>query len=553
MSLIDRRIGLLFAVFVLLLVAVAARAAWVQGVHGGKLSADAAGQQSELLDVPAVRGRIMDRNHRELAVSEDAATIYATPYQVKDPANAARRLGAVLDRDPDDILKALSVRDSGFEYVAQKVNLGVAEAVRKLDIEGIGVLPDSRRVYPEGALAGAVIGSVGADNRGLTGLEASEQSVLGGTDGERQITYDALGKEIRRDTVTQPEAGANLRLTIDAGLQEEAERVVDELGVNYSPKGASAIVMNPRTGDVLAMANYPSADPTDPGSATPEELRNMATGYTFEPGSTFKAFTVSGAIDDGVVTPDTTFYLPSQLRVADRVIEEAHARPPITATVAQILAQSSNVGTVKIGQSLGEERFDDWVHRFGFGKPTGVQFPGEESGIVPTADEYSGSSIGNLPIGQGISVTPLQMAAGYSAIANGGILRSPRLVLEEDGHRVPEANGHRVISKQTASEVRTMLEGVTQEGGTASEVNVPGYVIAGKTGTAQKIAADGTYSDTHFVASFVGFAPADDPGVLISVVVDDPQGGDYYGASVAGPAFEQIADFALPYLGVPRG
>ena len=217
--------------------------------------------------------------------------------------------------------------------------------------------------------------------------------------------------------------------------------------------------------------------------------------------------------------------------------------------MADILAQSSNVGTVMIGQQLGDRKFGSWVDRFGFGAPTGIDYPGEEQGIVPEPSEYSGASIGNLPIGQGLSVTPLQMMAGYSAIANGGILRTPSLVESIDGVPVTDDEGTRVISRRTASEVRSMLEGVTAAGGTASEVEVPGYVLAGKTGTAQKV-EDGTYSETKFIASFVGFAPAADPRLLVAVIVDEPQ-GDYYGGSVAAPAFGEIASFALPYLGIP--
>jgi cell division protein FtsI/penicillin-binding protein 2 len=297
------------------------------------------------------------------------------------------------------------------------------------------------------------------------------------------------------------------------------------------------------------MANWPPVDPADLSGVKPEDLMNRATGFTYEPGSTFKAFTVSAALEEKEVTPETSFYLPSQLHVADRVIEDAEARPPVTLTVAQILAQSSNVGAVTIGLKLGAERFSKWIDRFGFGKPTGVEFPGEEQGLVPKLDEYSGSTMGNLPMGQGLAVTPMQMMAGYEAIADGGILRRPQLIEKIGDEKVDEPKGHRVIKAAVAAQVREMLEGVLEAGGTASEVSVPGYKLAGKTGTAQ-VAENGTYSETKFVASFIGFAPAQDPQLLVSVIVDQPQ-GDYYGGSVAAPAFGKIAAFALPYLGVP--
>ena len=551
MTLIDRRLGLLFALFVLLFGVVIARAAWVQGVRGGALSADAQGQQTEKVVVPGVRGRILDRNGKELAISEDAATVFATPYQVKDPEATARKLAPILDLPEQELLKTLADRESGFAYLARKVDLPTADRVRQLRIHGIDLLPDSRRVYPQGELAGQVIGTVGIDNQGLTGLEASEDDVLRGENGEREIVRDGFGDELERDTLEGATTGEELRLTLDAGIQAETERVLADIGRDYDPDGATAIVMNPQTSEVLAMANWPPVDPDELGSTDPDELGNMATGFTYEPGSTFKAFTVGGALEEGIVTPQSMFDLPPTITLYDRTIEEAHERGHVSLSVAQILAQSSNVGAVKIGLELGAEQFDHWIRHFGFGESTGIDFPGEERGIVIPTDEYSGSTMGNLPIGQGLAVTPVQMAAGFSAIANGGVLRPPRLVQAEGGETPDEPDGKRVMSRGTADKLSEMLEGVLSEaqGGTASDVSVPGYTLAGKTGTAQKV-VDGTYSDTQFVASFVGYAPASNPELLVTIVVDDPK-GDYYGATVAAPAFGEIAKFALPYLGIP--
>ena len=546
---IERRIGLLFACFLLLFVIAIGRAAWVQGVQGGGLAADAQSQQTQTVTIPGRRGRILDRNGKELAVSEDAADVIATPYQVKDPAAAARRLAPLLHLSEEEILRSLADRSSGFAYLARQVGLPTANRVRKLDLAGIATVPSSRRVYPEGKLAASVIGSVGVDGQALTGLEAGDDDVLGAANGERQVVLDGLGNEIERDTLSGAEQGDDVRLTIDAGVQARTEEVLAQLAQTYQPKRATAIVMDPRSSEVLAMADWPTFDPSDPSSATPEALRSMATGFTYEPGSTFKAFTVAGALSQHLVTPSTVFYLPIKIQVADRSISDAETRGAESLTVAQILAQSSNVGAVKIGLELGAERFYNWVRRFGFGDPTGIDFPGEERGIVPTLSEFSGSTIGNLPIGQGLSVTPMQMAAGYAAIANGGILRPPRLTLAEGDTRTPAPDGKRVISKQTAAELTQMLEGVLAPGGTASEVSVPGYTLAGKTGTAE-VAVDGGYSETKYVASFVGFAPAQNPQLLVAVVVDQPQ-GSYYGGEVAAPAFGEIAKFALPYLEIP--
>jgi cell division protein FtsI/penicillin-binding protein 2 len=551
-NLIDRRLGLLFASFILLLLLVLMRAAWLQAVQGSEYRADARSQQTETVVVPGVRGAILDRTGRKLAVSEDAASVFATPYQVEGAPRTAAKLARVLELDEHEVLEKLSA-DSGFEYLARKVDLPTATKVTELELPGIGLLPDSRRIYPEGELASQVIGTVGVDNQGLTGLEASQEDVLRGDDGERQITRDALGEELERDTLDASTAGSDLKLTIDGSIQAITEQAVREIGETYEPEGATAIVMDPQTSQILAMANWPSVDPYALDEADPDDLQNMATSFTYEPGSTFKAFTVAGALEEKVVKPSTPFGLAPTITVADRTIEEAHPRGPVTLTVADILAQSSNVGAVTIGLELnrevGDDAFDRWIRAFGFGEPTGIEFPGEEQGIVLTPDEYSGSSMGNLPIGQGLAVTPIQMAGGYAAIANGGILRTPELILEEDGVPVPADPGERVVSERTSERLSEMLEGVLEPGGTAEAVKVPGYVLAGKTGTAQKV-VDESYSETEYVASFVGFAPAEDPRLLVAVVVDNPPYGSHSGGTVAAPAFGEIAKFALPYLGV---
>jgi len=549
MRTIERRIGLLFAGFLLCFLAIGARAFWLQGVQGAKLASEAAYQQTEVVDVPGLRGSVLDRFGNPLAVSEDAKTIYATPYQVKDPPQTAAKLAAVLGLERGAVLKSLN-EESGFSYVARKVALPAAARVARLDLPGIGELPDSRRTYPQGDMAAQTIGAVGEEGQGLTGLEEGEDSVLRGSDGERRIVNDALGEPIRLETVKEASDGEAVKLTLDPAIQKKTEQVLGEVGETYAPKGATAIVMDPRDSKLLAVANWPPFDPTDLEGAGPEDLMNRATGFNYEPGSTFKAFTVSAALEEGVVTPDSGFTIPPSLQVADRTIEDAEEHGTENLSVAEILARSSNIGAVEIGQRLGATRFSKWIDRFGFGRPTGVQFPGEERGIVLSLDEYSGSTIGNLPMGQGLSVTPMQMIAGYAAIANGGTLRPPQLVEQIGEEPVHEPVGRRVISPTVAAEVRAMLEGVLEAGGTASSVSVPGYALAGKTGTAQ-VAEDGTYSETKFVASFIGFAPAADPRLLVAVIVDQPQ-GEIYGGSVAAPAFGKIAAFALPYLGVPQ-
>ena len=549
MRLIERRIGLLFGVFLLCFLVVVGRAFWLQGVQGSSLASQAVYQQTEVVTVPGLRGDLLDRSGNKLAASEDAATIYATPYQVKNPPQAAAQLAPILKQPKGEVLEALSA-EGGFSYVAQKVDLATAARVEALDLEGIGELPDSRRTYPQGEMSGQVIGAVGSENEGLTGLEAGEEDVLGGSDGERRIVNDALGDPIRLETVEEAEDGEDIQLTLDPVIQRETERALAGVGETYSPKGATAIVVDPRSSEVLAMANWPPVDPSNLEEATNEDLLNKATGFTYEPGSTFKAFTVAAALEEKTVTPTSEFVLPPVLQVADRTIEDSHPRGTETMSVATILAHSSNVGAATIGLGLGAEKFDRWIHRFGFGRPTGIQYPAEEQGLLLDLDEYSGSTLGNEAMGQGLSVTPIQMVAGYSAIANGGMLRPPQLIKQVGDEPVEEPKGRRVISPQVSSEIREMLEGVLAPGGTASEVSVPGFTLAGKTGTAE-VAENGEYSDTKYVASFIGFAPAQNPQLLAAVIVDQPQ-GEIYGGSVAAPAFGQIAEFALPYLGVPQ-
>jgi cell division protein FtsI (penicillin-binding protein 3) len=328
-------------------------------------------------------------------------------------------------------------------------------------------------------------------------------------------------------------------------LQERVEAVLADVGSTYRPKGATALVMDPRTGAVLALANWPRVDANDISAAPAYARQDRAVAAAYEPGSTFKAITVSGALQEGLVNPDTQFQIPPQIQVADRTIKDAELHGYETLSVARILAQSSNIGAVKIGLMLGKDRFDKWVRAFGFGKETGVDIPGESPGIVLHPDHYSGSSMGNLPIGQGIAVTPIQMAQAYSAIANGGVEHTPYVV---QGDQKP---GRRVLQPQIAGQVAKMLEGVLGPGGTASEAAIPGYTLAGKTGTAQKPdPINGGYSKWKYVASFIGFAPAVNPRLEVAVMVDEPQGA-IFGGVVAAPAFQKIVSFALPYLKIP--
>ena len=551
MSLVERRIGLLFAIFLAVLSLAFVRALWFGTVSNDRLAQAAATQQAAEEVVPARRGTITDRSGVQLAISDPASDVSATPYLIKDAPGTARRVGRLLGRPEDELLRKLTRRDTGFVYLARQVPATTAERIRKLGIEGIALAPAEQRKYPRGMLASQVLGSVGTEGRGLSGLEYSQDKRLTGRSGTRRTVKDALGSPIDVEEVIPAQDGAELELTLDAAIQERTEHVLAGVGKKFSPRGATAVVMDPRSSEVLAMANWPRVDANAPDEAPAWATRNLATGATFEPGSTFKAFTVAGALTDRTVTPDQRFGLQPQIQVADRTIGESHPRGFVTLSTSEILAQSSNVGAVTIGLKMGRHRFDHWVRRFGFGRPTGADLPGEERGLVLPVKKYSGSTMGNVPIGQGISVTPLQIAAAYSALANGGVLRTPRLVRSVGGRPVVPPKGRRVITEDVSREVRTMLEGVLAPGGTAAEVQIPGYTLAGKTGTANKFDVDlGRYSETNYVSSFVGFAPAKKPKLLIAVMVDEPKGA-IFGGEVAAPAFGKIAQFALPYLRIP--
>ncbi|MGO9247465.1 MAG: peptidoglycan D,D-transpeptidase FtsI family protein [Solirubrobacteraceae bacterium] len=561
MATVQHRIGVIFGVFFLLLVLAAARALYLGTVRAPALRKAAETQQLSTETLPAQRGTITDRNGVDLAVSEPAQEISADPYLIKEPLQASQQLAPLLGLTQTQLLSKLS-EHTGFVVLAPALAARQARKVMArvtaLKLEGITGTPTMRRVYPRGTLAAQVLGFVGAEGKGSSGLEYSQEALLQGRAGERKVVSDAIGQPISITSVHAEQPGAKLTLTLDANIQQRAEDVLDAVGKVFNPKDATAIVMNPKTGALLAVANWPQVNLNDPGAYSKPALeaaaQDRAVSFNYEPGSTFKVVAVSGGLESGLITPDTPFNIPDQIQVADRTIHDAEEHPDETLTVSEILAQSSNVGAIQIGERDGAERFNEWVHKYGFGARTGVELPGEETGVALGLSEYSGSSMGNLPIGQGELVTPLQMATAYSAIANGGVLRPPHIIGAVNDQTQPEPAGHRVISQTTSGEIRTMLKGVLAPGGTASEVSIPGYELAGKTGTASKIdPATGEYSESAYVASFIGFAPASDPKLLCAVVVDEPQNGSIYGGTVAAPAFGQIMSFALPYLRIPPG
>lgn len=551
MAVVQHRVGPIFGLFFLLLALAVARAAYLGVIRGPALRHDASLQQVTQETVTAQRGTITDRNGVDLAVSEPAQDLSADPYLLSDPVPAAQKLAPLLGESEAEVLHKLTER-TGFVYLERAAPQHTAEQILALKIPGVNGTPTTRRVYPRGTLAAQVLGEVGVEGTGLSGIEDFENKVLQGRAGERRVVSDALGQPV---AISEPHAdvpGRSIGLTIDANIQQRAEDVLDAVAQAFSPKDATAIVMEPRTGAILALANWPQENANDPEAAPAAALQDRAVDFNYEPGSTFKVVAVSGALQEGLITPTTGFNVPDQIEMGGRTIHDDTEHPEETLTTGQILSRSSNVGAIEIGKLEGAPVFNEWVHRFGFGAPTGVDLPHEERGVTLGLDEYSGSSMGNLPIGQGELVTPIQMATAYAAIANGGILRPAHIVGSVEGRPAPLPAGHRIISTTTAAEVRHMLEGVLGPEGTAHEVSIPGYTLAGKTGTASKIDPEtGEYSKSAYVASFIGFAPAADPKLLTAVIVDEPQNGSIYGGTVAAPAFGQIMSFALPYLGIP--
>jgi cell division protein FtsI/penicillin-binding protein 2 len=548
---VDRRIRLLLFLLLLAFVVLLVRAAWIQGVRGASLSRLAQSQQHQTVTIPASRGTIYDRMGVQLALGEQATTVYANPMQVTNPRRAARVAARALGLDASAVYRQLADRTRGFVYVERKADPArastLAKRLAKLGITGFNFYPEERRTYPQGDVAAQVLGFAGVDNEGLSGLELELDKQLSGTAGRQTFVTDPAGHPI--DVVDQvaERPGRSAFLTLDHTIQAKVERVLRTTVARFHATAATAIVLDPRTGGVLAMAVEPGYD-ANHSSHVPQELqRNRAVTDTYEPGSTFKLVTVAGALSEGLVSPSTSFVLPYSIQVADRVVHDAELRGTERFTVAQILSRSSNVGAVTLAEMLGKTRLLDWIHRFGFGKPTGIDFPGESAGLLPSY--WSGSTIGNVPIGQGIAVTPIQMASVYAAIANKGEWEEPHLIQRVQGQSQHGWRHRRIVSRRIAAQLMTMLKGVVAEG-TGTYAAVPGYQVAGKTGTAQTPDGHGGYASGKYVASFVGIVPASSPRLVISVKVDDPQGA-IFGGVVAAPAFEQIASAALQYLEIP--
>ena len=546
--LVNRRIRLFLATLTLVFAGLVVRATWLQGVRAESLSSLGRTQHRENVTIPAGRGTIYDRKGVELALGERATTVYANPMQVAKPRAAAIAASRALGLDADRLYPTLADRSRGFVYVARQADPAQASALQRLKLPGLGFYAEERRSYPQRSVAAQVLGYVGIDGNGLAGLELQFDHELAGRPGKETLVKDPRGRVIDVQEEKAEVPGRDLYLTLDHSIQSNAEEVLRATVRKWGAKSASAVVLDPRTGSILAMAVQPGYDANRYPSAPRDLQRNRAVTDTYEPGSTYKLVTVAAALSEGLVSPSTRFTLPYTIEVADRVIHDAEERDTVNYSVAQILAHSSNIGAITLAEMLGQTRLSRWISRFGFGHTTGVDFPGESPGIVLPPEKWSGSTIGNVPIGQGIAVTPVQMAAAYAAIANGGIWSRPHLVDHVAGGGRPSLHRHRMVSTRVAAEVMAMLKDVVAEG-TGQFAAIPGYQVAGKTGTAQKPDSDGGYATDRYVSSFVGIVPASRPRLVVLVTVDEPRGA-IWGGVVAAPAFQQLARFDLQYLEV---
>jgi cell division protein FtsI/penicillin-binding protein 2 len=549
---VDGRIRLLRFVFVVFLVLVGGKAVALAS-SSQHLTDLALAQQTGVIPLPAHRGSILDRNGNELAVGKPQQTVFADPHLLKDPKAAADALCDALQinrrkarRAVEDALVTGKAHKKWFAYVARKVDPEYAKKAVALDIPGVGSYEEEARTYPLKATAAQVLGFDGMDNHGLSGIELLYDKDLAGKVGSETIVRDPAGRALKTISQQQPVAGQNVRLTLDSEIQYYAEDVLKKTVRDSGGQSAIAVVMDPRTGEVLAMANMMKdgfhgfgKDPTG------EADKNRAVTDVYEPGSIFKLVTISGALADGLVTPNTRFTLAPSIHVADREVHDAELRGTVNYSVTEILEHSSNVGAVTIGEKMHEAGMYKWLKAYGFGKPTGIQFPGESGGLVAPLDQWSGSSIGNIPMGQGVAVTAIQMASAFSTVAYNGWQVKPRLVAQVGSKVYDTVQKRRVISGKVAREVRQMLLLAVQKG-TGTEAQIPGYDVAGKTGTAEIPLSDGSgYAKGIYYASFIGMVPADHPRLVVLCAV---KGTQYFGGDAAAPAVKKIMQFSLQHL-----
>ncbi len=523
-------------------------------LNHGRLSERAKMQQMKGEEIQVRRGSIFDRHGREMAVNLELESLYCDPAEVTSAEKSAYALSGITGKPSKAILTKLN-SEGHFVWLDRKLEPDVARRIKEAKLQGVGFVPDAKRFYPKGRLASQVLGFVDIDNKGIEGLELKYQGTLSTSGGKVLLSRDASGKTLSQG-VDMEYRGNNLVLTIDEGLQYMVENELDKAMEKWRASAAVAIMMDPLTGEILALADRPSFNPNAISGSRSFERRNRAITDCYEPGSTFKIVVGTAALEEKVVSLDTPFDCSrGVLEIGRRVIHDVHRNGLLT--FREVIQKSSNVGSVMVGMRLGKERIYKYAKAFGFGERTGIDLPGEVPGLIRPPERWSGVSIGSVPIGQEVAVTPLQILRAYSAIANGGSLVTPHVVsriVSPDGRPVWTFRGEskRVISRKTAETFKDILKTVTEDGGTAKSAAVSGNDVAGKTGTAQMVDPHTKrYSKEKYISSFVGFVPADSPKIAMIVVIYEPK-GQIYGGVVAGPVFKQIAENALSYLEVPR-
>jgi cell division protein FtsI (penicillin-binding protein 3) len=548
------RLVALFALMAFAFGAISVRLVVLQVSQAQELQDRAFDQRVRTMDLPAQRGQILDRNGARLALSTPADDVYADPQLVDDPWGTATRLSPLLGVGVPDLVQAMT-SDGTFVYLARQLGRGASDRIQRLALPGIGLLPTSKRSYPAGSLASQVLGFVGTDGVGLTGLELGYQDVLAGTPGERTHELGLSGQAIVSgvDEERAPIAGATVVTTIDRDLQFQAQAALEQAVQEQGARGGTVIVMDPRTAEVLAMASNPSFDPNTFGDAPSATYRNRAVTDAYEPGSTNKVITAAAAIQERAIPLGTRLTVPWTMPVGDYIIHDSQSHAPMQMTLGDIVAESSNIGAVMVADRLGAPTLATYLARFGLGRATGVGFPGESNGIILPLDQWNDTILATTAYGQGIAATPLQMVSVYSTIANDGRWVQPKLVrgtIAPDGSLEPNeaASTRRVVSAATARMVTRMLAYAVQDG-TGTNAQIPGYQVAGKTGTARIPTGDGSgYLEGQYIASFIGYLPAGDPEVVVAAILDRPAA--VYGGLAAAPLFKRVALAAIARLGI---
>ncbi len=546
------RLVVLFAAFLMALGGIVTRLAVLQVRETHAYRVLGLEQRIRSEDLPASRGTIVDRNMVPLAITMQASDVYANPQLVTDPAGEASEIAGVLHLKPRAVRSTLE-SDGTFVYVARQVDRDLAGRIADLHLPGIGTAPVPKRYYPARALAPQVLGFVGVDGIGLSGLEEEYQSLLAGRPGEQTVELSAQGQEIAggQSVVRDPLRGSDLVLTIDREIQFQAQTYLRRAVLENHAKGGTVVVMDPRTGDVYAMANYPWFDPNRFAQADPSTLRNRAVTDMWEPGSVNKVITAATALETRSVGLQERFEVPSTRKVDGFTLHDSETHPIETMTLADVIAHSSNIGISLVADRVGSDALASYFSKFGYGVPTGVGFPGEAAGLMPDLTHWTNLTRATVSFGAGVAVTPLQMASVYATIANGGVRVQPRLVR---GVRAPDGSlkeadpspRRRVLRPSTATVLTQMLAYAVQDG-TGENARIPGYQVAGKTGTAKKLDSSGHY--THrYVAAFVGFLPASAPRVVVAAIIDEPR--TVYGGVAAAPLFQAVARAAIQRLGI---